>query len=155
LAADDGVTLTVDAAQSDLLLEAEIGRLADPIAGDSPAVRTYRMTPDSLRRAVAGGSTLEEFDRWFLARTGEPLPPAARLFVVGPQVTPPTVAKMLVVQFSTAELTDGVMQWPESSRFVAQRLGPAAVVIGANEFEEFRRVLSGIGIAVATPAEAE
>lgn len=153
LVADDGVTLTVDAAQSDLLLEAEIGRLADPVAGDSPTVRTYRVTPDTLRRAVAGGFTFDELDRWFLARTGEPLPPAGRLFVAGPHVSPPTATRLLVVQFATAELTDGVVQWPATAAFVAQRLGPAAVVIPAEQFGAFRAVLAGIGIAVDLPDE--
>jgi hypothetical protein len=148
LVADDGVTLTVDAAQSDLLLEAEVGRLADPVPGDNPAVRTYRVTPDTLRRVVAGGMSLDDLERWFVARTGEPLPPAGRLFVVGPGVSPPTAARLIVVQFPTAELTDGVVQWPATAAFVERRLGPAAVVVADEQLAEFRDVLREIGISV-------
>lgn len=148
LAADDGVTLTVDAAQSDLLIEAEIGRLADPVPGDSATVRTYRITPDTLRRAVSSGLTLEDLDRWFVARTGEPLPPAARLFVVGPNVSPPVAARLVVVQFPTAEVTEGVMQWPATVSLVDRRLGPAAVVVADERLEAFRKVMADIGITV-------
>jgi hypothetical protein len=148
LAADDGVTLTVDAAQSDLLLEAEIGRLADTVPGESPAVRTYRLTPETLRRATAAGFSLDELDRWFLVRTGEPLPPAARLFVVGPQVSPPVAGKLVVVLFPTAEIADGVTQWPATGSLVEKRLGPAALVVAEERLDEFRKVMEGIGIAV-------
>jgi hypothetical protein len=151
LVADDGVTLTVDAAQSDLLLEAEVGRLADPVSGDNPAVRTYRVTPDTLRRVVAGGMSLDDLERWFLARTGEPLPPAGRLFVVGPGVSPPTAARLVVVQFATAELTDGVVQWPATAAFVERRLGPTAVVVADERLTAFRDVLGEIGISLRLP----
>jgi hypothetical protein len=146
LVADDGLTLTVDAAQSDLLLEAEVGRLADPVPGDGPAVRTYRMTPDTLRRAVAGGLTADDLDRWFLARTGEPLPPAARLFVVGPDCSQPTAERLVVVQFPTEEMAEGVLQWPASRVFVGHRLGPMAVVVSEEQLAAFQSVLAGIGI---------
>jgi hypothetical protein len=43
---DDGVTLTVDAAAADLLLDAEIGRFAVPLPTDPQAPRRFRMTPD-------------------------------------------------------------------------------------------------------------
>jgi hypothetical protein len=155
LVADDGVTLTVDAPQSDLLLEAEIGRLADPVPGGNPAVRTYRLTPETLRRAVAVGMSLDDLDRWFLARTGEPLSPAGRLFVVGPHVSPPTAARLLVVQFPTAEVTDGVAQWPASAAFVEQRLGPAAVVVATERVGPFRELLAGIGITVKVMSDHE
>jgi hypothetical protein len=146
--AEDGVTLTVDAAQSDLLLEAEIGRLAEPLPNPVPTVRTYRLTPDTLRRAVQGGMSLEDLDDWFVSRTGHPLPPAARLFVIGPKVSPPTAAELMVIQFPTAELVDGVMQWPPLAAFVNQRIGPAAIIVSADQLNTFCEVLAGIGITV-------
>ncbi|MFO0849010.1 MAG: hypothetical protein U0871_10725, partial [Gemmataceae bacterium] len=99
--APDGVTLTVDAGQSDLLLEAEIGKLADPIAGDPPGVRRFRLTPESVRRALAGGMTVLDLDAWFEARTGGPLTPAGKLFAVGPDLPSPTAAHHLVLHLPT------------------------------------------------------
>jgi hypothetical protein len=146
---DDGVTLTVDPAQSDLLLEAEIGRLAEPVAGDPPGVRRFRLTPESLRRATTTGYSLADLDAWFLARAGHALPPAGRLFVVGPQLPPPTAERHLVVHLPTAEVADGLVQWPTTAELVDRRLGPTAVVVDEANLPRFREVLAGLGIALS------
>ncbi len=147
--ADDGVTLTVDPAQSDLLLEAEIGRLADPVAGDPPGVRRFRLTPESLRRATATGYTLSDLDAWFLARSGRPLPPAGRLFVLGPQLPPPTAGRHLVVHLPTAEIADGLLQWPTTAELVESRLGPTAVTVAEADLPRLKEVLAGLGIPLS------
>lgn len=149
--ADDGITLMVDAAQSDLLLEAEIGKLADPVAGEA-TVRTYRLTPETLQRAFASGMTLDDLDRWFLERTGDRLTPAGRLFVIGPQLTRPVAAQKLVIQLSTPDITDGILQWPESQRYVQIRLGPTAIVIRPEDLEPFRSVLAQLNITLDVEA---
>ena len=71
---DDGVTLTIDAAQADLLLEAEIGRFADPDPTAPPGVRRFRVSPPSLRRAAEQGYAVADIDTWFAERTGVPEP---------------------------------------------------------------------------------
>src|SRR5262249_58608316 len=49
---DDGVTLTVDLARSDLLLESELTRFAEPAGGaGGNGRRPYRLTPASLAPA--------------------------------------------------------------------------------------------------------
>jgi hypothetical protein len=146
---DDGVTLTVDPAQSDLLLEAEIGRLADPVAGDPPGVRRFRLTPESLRRATATVYTLADLDAWFLARAGRPLPPAGRLFVLGPQLPPPTAARHLVVHLPTAEIADGLLQWPATAGLVDRRLGPTAVTVDEANLPRLKEVLAELGITLS------
>jgi hypothetical protein len=145
----DGVTLTVDPAQSDLLLEAEIGRLAEPVAGDPPGVRRFRLTPESLRRATATGYSLADLDAWFTARAGHALPPAGRLFVLGPQLPPPTAERHLVVHLPTPEVADGLVQWPTTAELVEQRLGPTAVVVNEANLLRFKEVLEGLGIALS------
>src|SRR5207237_6518844 len=49
---DDGVTLTVDAAAADLLLDAEVMRFAAPVPGEPQAPRRFRLTAELLRRAA-------------------------------------------------------------------------------------------------------
>ena len=145
---DDGVTLTVDAAQADLLLDAEIGRYAEPLTNEAPGVRRFRLTPASVRRAADAGLSFADIDGWFAERTGGPLPPAGRLFLLGGKLPPPLASRRLVVRFSSAELTDGVMQWPETRRLMAERLGPTAVVVDEDAFEPLRRVLAEVGVVL-------
>lgn len=146
--APDGVTLTVDPAQSDLLLEAEIGRLADPVPGDPPGVRRFRVSPASLKRALATGLTLTDLDTWFRSRTGQPLTPAGRLFTVGPQLPPPTAGRVLVVEVPSADVTDGLVQWPPTAELIERRLGPTAVVVEDANLPRLRDVLNGLGIVL-------
>ncbi|MBX9580068.1 MAG: helicase-associated domain-containing protein [Gemmataceae bacterium] len=145
---DDGVTLTVDAAQADLLLDAEIGRYAEPLPPETPGVRRFRLTPATVRRAADAGLSFADIDGWFVDRTGGPLPPAGRLFLFGGKVPPPTAARRLVVRFSSAELADGVVQWPETRRLIADRLGPTAVVVEEEAFDPLRRVLAEVGVTL-------
>ena len=148
--ADDGVTLTVDAAQADLLFEAEIGRYAEPLHSEVPSIRRFRLSPQSLRRASEMGLSMAEIDAWFVDRSGAPLSPAGRLFLLGSQLPPPTASHRLVVRFATAEIADGVMQWPETRHLVAERLGPTALVIEEDQTEAFRQALADVGIGLAS-----
>jgi len=149
--ADDGVTLLVDAAQSDLLLEAEIGKYAEPLPNETPSVRRFKLTPRSLRRAAELGLTLTEIDQWFVERSGFPLSPAGRLFLLSRQLAAPVAARKLVVQFPTSELADGVMQWPESRALVAERLGPVSVAIEEAALAPLQAILAEVGAALANP----
>jgi hypothetical protein len=109
---DDGVTLIVDAAAADLLLDAEIGRFALPAPSDPSVGRQFYMTSELLRRAGESLS-IADIDTWFLERTGEPLSPAGRLLLLGPMSGPLTAARLLVVRFPDSQMTDGAMQWPK------------------------------------------
>jgi hypothetical protein len=143
---DDGLTLTLDAAQADLLLDAEIGRYAEPLPSESHTVRRFRLTPSSLRRATELGLSVADIDQWFLDRTGGVLSAAGRLFLVGSRLEPPAADRLTVVRFPTPEATDGVMQWPETRALVAERLGPTAVVVADDQLDALRRVLGEIGV---------
>jgi hypothetical protein len=145
--ADDGVTLTVDAAQSDLLLDPEIARLADPIP-DSTGPRKYAVTPGSVARAVQSGWAPPELDAWFAARTGGPLPPAAKLFTQAAALPPSLASRRLVVQLPNEAATDGLMQWPVTRRLVEERLGPTAVAVDDTNLDTLVMVLAEIGLRV-------
>lgn len=144
--ADDGLTLTVDAAQADLLLDAEIGRYAEPLPSESHTARRFRLTPASIRRAAELGLTVADIDQWFLDRTGDALSAAGRLFLLGDKLPPPTAARQTVVRFPTPEATDGVMQWPQTRELVAERLGPTAVVVDEERLDALRRALAEVGL---------
>jgi len=149
--ADDGVTLTVDPGQSDLLLEAEIGRISEPVVGDPAGVRRFRITPDSLRKAANYGWRFSEIDEWFLNRTGEGLPPAGCLFLNGPQLPPSLASKRMVVQVPEEAIANGLMQWPSTRDLIEERLGPAAFVVEETNLPRFAEVLAELGIPLDRP----
>jgi len=149
---DDGVTLTVDAAAADLLLDAEIGRFAAPLPPDPSAPRRFRLSAELLRRAAASFG-LADIDNWFIDRTGHPLTPAGRLLMLGPQAAPPTAARLLVVRFASPDLTDGAMQWPDTRALIAERLGPTAVAVDEANLEALKKVLADVGVVVGEQSE--
>ncbi len=134
----DGVTLAVDVARSDLLLETEIERFADKAGSDGSARRLYRMTPGSLARGRERGIGIRNLEEWFPQRTGEPLPPAARLLLAGAELPPLTVRQLTVVEAPSAIIADGLMQWPATRALIHARLGPQALVVRAEDLEAFR-----------------
>src|SRR5207253_7416298 len=86
----DGVTLSVDLAKSDLLLETELPRFAELLDRTAASGRRqYRLTPDSLANGRDGGLTVGTLESWFHQRAGQPLSAAARLLMVGGQVDAP------------------------------------------------------------------
>jgi hypothetical protein len=146
----DGVTLAVDVARSDLLLETELPAFAEPV--DQSAAngrRHYRLTPASLANGRAMGWTLGTLEAWFQQRAGQPLSPAARLLMVGGQVDAPFFGRHLVLHLPTAELADGVLQWPQTRGLVAARLGPTALVVPEEQAGLLREKLRQAGIHVA------
>lgn len=145
---DDGVTLTVDTPQADLLLEAEIGYFAEALPIEPNGTRRFRITPASLRRATESGRPLADIDHWFLERTGAPLCAAGRLLLLGAQLPPPRAVRLLVVKLPTVEIADGVVQWPGTRALVAERLGPLAVVVEEDRFAAFRAALAEVGVRV-------
>ncbi|MCS6865040.1 MAG: hypothetical protein RMJ56_13540 [Gemmataceae bacterium] len=144
--ADDGITLTVDTPQADLLLEAEIGLFAEALPIQANGTRQYQLTAAALHRALASGRSLADIDAWFLERAGAPLSPAGRLLVFGPQLQPLHAAKLLVVKVPTAEMADGLMQWPATRAHIAERLGPQALVVRPDDFPALQAALAELGI---------
>ncbi len=148
---EDGVTLTIETSQSDLLLEAEIGRVAEPVTGDSPSVRRFRLTPTTLRRATTIGMSIADLDAWFISRTGNLLPAAGRLFVLGPTLPSPTISRHLVIHLPSSEIADGLMQWPDTADLLTCRLGPNAVVVEDENLALLKSALEEVGVVLAEP----
>ncbi|MFO0841829.1 MAG: hypothetical protein U0797_05435 [Gemmataceae bacterium] len=147
---DDGVTLAVDLARSDLMLETELPRFADLVDRATTAgKRRYRLTPASLGRARSEGMTIAALETWFSQRAGLPVTPAARLLLTGAQLSPPQLRRHLVLHVETAEVADGLTQWPGTSELIAERLGPTALAVGEGELEALTAKLREIGVEVS------
>jgi hypothetical protein len=149
----DGVTLTVDLARSDLLLETELPRFAEVLGG--PPVngrRQYRLTPASLAAAREQGVQATTLEAWFQQRTGGPLTPAARLLLAGAQMPAPRLRRHLVLHVAAAEVADGLLQWPPTRALIADRLGPTALVVEEENLEALRQRLGEAGITLTDAA---
>ena len=144
---DDGVTLAVDAGLADLLLDAEIGRIADPIPDEGNGARRFRITPESVRRAAVGVPT-DELDAWFVTRTGERMPAPGRLFAVAAAMPASHVARLTVLRLPNADAVDGLLQWPTTRPLVSDRLGPKAVAVEEENLPALLEVLRQLGVKV-------
>ncbi len=145
----DGVTLTIDLARSDLLLETELPRFAVPLERPGGnGRRQYRLTPASLAAARDGGLSVPQLEAWFAQRTGGPLSPAARLLLGGAQAPAPELKRHLVLHVATPELADGLVQWPQTRALIEDRLGPTALVIAEENTGKLREQLRALGMAL-------
>jgi Helicase conserved C-terminal domain len=141
----DGVTLTIDLARSDLLVETELLRFAAPVEEKTDGRRQFRMTPESMIAGRAAGLSLRALEEWFPQRTGQPLSPAGRLLMTGGQMPPALLRTHLVVHVATPELADGLLQWPGTRALIAERLGPTALAVAAEHVDGLRQRLTGLG----------
>jgi hypothetical protein len=155
----DGVTLTVDRARSDLLLETEVQRFAEPVGPNSTAHaragaelangrRQYRLTPGSLAAGRESGLSLTNLEGWFVQRTGQVLTPAARLLLTGCEFPPLELRRLCVLNVPTRELADGLVQWPATRSLIVERLGPTALVVAEENVGVLRERMQGLGVKV-------
>jgi Helicase conserved C-terminal domain len=150
----DGVSLTLDPARSDLLVDAELASFADEQTEVSRGTtagslrRRFVVTRASLARADETGMTEPTLATWFPRRTGTEIPPAIRLLLLaaGPRVAALTAGRPLVVRTPNAEILDGLVQHPETRDLLGERLGPTAVAISAGALPAFRLAVARLGI---------
>jgi hypothetical protein len=148
----DGVTLSVDLARSDLLLDTEVQRFAEAV--ERPGVngrRFYRLTPASLASGKEGGVSLATLENWFVQRTGQPLSPAGRLLLTGGHVPSLELKRSLVLHVASPELADGLQQWPGTRSLIEGRLGPTALVVLEEHVPLLRERLQTLGMTVQLP----
>jgi hypothetical protein len=146
---DDGVTLTIDPIRADLLLETELRRFAEPYERPgSNGQRQYRLTPASLGVAQAAGMEREAMEEWFRQRTGRPLTPAAKLLLGASHLPALEVRQELVLHVESADVADGLLQWPGTRGLFRARLGPTALSLSEEDVPSLRERLTGLGIHV-------
>ena len=148
----DGVTLTVETTRSDLLIETELPRFAEHVSS-SPAhnQKVYRLTPASLTSARATGLTLPTLETWFQQRCGQPLSPAVRLLMTGSQLPAPKLQRVLVLQMASAELAEGLLQWPVTRELISLRLGPTALAVNEEQLPALLECMRGAGLPLPEP----
>ncbi|HEY2156649.1 MAG TPA: helicase-associated domain-containing protein [Isosphaeraceae bacterium] len=143
----DGVTLALDLGRSDLLVDAELARFADELP---PAAtrRRFRVSPESLARALDGGRSVSSLTRWFHQRSGTGLPAAIRLLLhaAAPEGEPIAATRPLVLSVPSESLLDGLLQHPETAPYLGDRLGPTAVVVVEPLWPRLREVLDALGL---------
>ncbi len=144
----DGVTFAVDAAQSDLILEAELNQIAIALPGPSGGPRRFALTPDTLKLAQRHGYSLSTLEQWAHDRSDQPLSSAARLLFAGSTGTA-SVRRLLVIELPNETVADGVTQWPTTGALVQERLGPCAIVVAESDLETLKERLAAIGVTVA------
>jgi hypothetical protein len=147
----DGVTLTIDPARSDLLLETELRRFAELLERPGPnGRRQYRLTPASMTAARERGLGLRVLEDWFVQRTGQPISPAARLLLTGPLTPPFEMRRRLVLHVSTPEVVDGLLQWPGTRALIQERLGPMTVAVAEEDVDRLQEQLRELGLSFQT-----
>ena len=143
----DGVTLSIDLARSDLLLETEVQGLAELVNRPSlQGRRLYRFTPASLAKARDAGWTLGNLESWFQHRTGLPLSPAAQLLFNAALVPPLELRRQIILHVVSALAADGLQQWPGTRDLIQSRLGPTALVVAEQNVEALRARCQEMGL---------
>ena len=148
----DGITLTLDPSRADLLIDAELVRIADEIpatqarprsAASGVPVRRFTISADSMTRAAAMGISRTQIVDWFQRRTGGPPSPAIRLLIQdSSRPTALTARRMLVLSTSGTDLADGLLQHPATCNLVGQRLGPTALSVPEDQLDELVKALA-------------
>ncbi len=143
----DGVTLSVDLARSDLLLESEVLRFAEPVARPGlQGRRLYRLTPATVTAGRQNGLSEAALETWFRQRTGQPLTPAARLLFAGPETEPLELRRQLVLYVGSEEVAAGLEQWPGTRSLILNRVGPTALVVAEENLPLLTERLQELGI---------
>ena len=153
----DGVTLTLDPARSDLLVDAELSRLADEQPSEmghsrerpSDPRRRFVVTPDSLARAAVMGYTPEQLSASYLRRTGRDIPPSVKLMALAASSRIPlSTSRPLILHVPNSEILDGLTQHPTTRDFLGERLGPTSIVVNEASLAAFRDALGRLGLAL-------
>jgi hypothetical protein len=144
----DGVTLVVDVARSDLLLETDLPRIAVPLGTTPGGKRQYRITPASLAGARESWATVANLETWFVQRTGQPMPAAVRMLLTAAQMPPPRFKRQLVLHLASEEIADGLLQWPETRDLIESRLGPTTLVVPEQNVPLLRERLKAVGVTI-------
>lgn len=148
--AADGLGFAVNEYRSDLLLESEIRRFAEPDPTPGDERPHFRMTRATLQATRARGLDGRQLNDWFVRRAGEPLSATARLLLAGEETPPLTLQPMHVLRLPSSDLADGLAKWPETARLVGERLGPALLAVPEEAIEPLRAKLAELGVKLLT-----
>ncbi len=152
----DGVTLVLDPARADLLVDAELAQFADPVpvperssghSGTSQP-RRFLITGESLQRGTSRGISPPRLSEWFERRSGRPIPASVQLLLLAQSSRVPTLkaARIVVLTLPTPELLEGLRQLPVTRALLGESLGPTSVAVPQNQIVPLQSVLKELGI---------
>lgn len=154
---DDGVTLKVDLDKSDLLLESELLRFAQPLDfSDANGRKLFRVTRETLERAFEFGWRIDSAEQWYLQRTGAPAPASVRLLLRALGGLRLDADVLIVVTVESPLVADGLLQHPRTADLISRRIGPCSLVVEEARMPELHRALEELGVELAdhTPRAA-
>ena len=99
----------------------------------------------SVGRAMEAGWSADEINRWFHRRAGHAVTPAIAAMLHGRSATV-SMARKLVLKLSSADMLDGLLQWPVTGSCLGERLGPCAVEVPADRVEALRAGMLQLGM---------
>jgi hypothetical protein len=145
----DGVTLDVDVSRSDLLLESEIARFADPLEPADGVRQRFQITRDSLKRANDRGIGSEWLEEWFKRRMGDSLPASVAAMLQLAAGSPVSMRTIVVLEVSDESAVDGLLQHPATAKLFLSRLGPRALAVSMDRVDEVTAALVALGANAA------
>jgi hypothetical protein len=144
---DDGITWEVDLARSDLLVERELARFAEPVGGTEGRLQ-YRIVPDSLARAARQGLRAPYLREWFKQRANKDLPASVELMLQASSKSAVELSNIIVLQTETDAVADGILQHPATKSYISHRIGPTALVVAAEKYGPLKQALIEMGVEV-------
>jgi hypothetical protein len=154
----DGVTLALDPARADLLVDAELARFADPLPppesglarGSVSLGRRFQISGQSLEKGISRRLDASQLRKWFERRTGGKMPPSVELLLAAKSSTGARIkaSKMVVLTLQSAELLDGLQQHPATAAFLGERLGPTSVAVPEDQVAPLQDALRELGISL-------
>lgn len=154
----DGVTLALDPARADLLVDAELAHFADPLPMPEPALahrpvstgRRFQISGASLQRGIGHRTDASQLSEWFERRTGEKIPPAVQLLLAARSSRAARIkaARLVVLTLPNPVLLEGLRQHPATTDFVGERLGPTSVAIPEHQVASLQKALKELGITL-------
>lgn len=143
----DGVTLHVDTSKSDLMLDAELRRIAEPMSfGSSAGDQVYVITTSSLMSAIEQGLGIDYIEKWFRDRTGNPPPPSVMLLFRAADGSQLVARHRLVLHTESPLVADGLLQHPATAQLFEERLGPTSLAVDKSSVVKLREALVDLGI---------
>jgi hypothetical protein len=152
----DGVTLALDSARADLLVDAELAQFADPAPpserasaqSGTSAPRRFVISGESLQRGGSRGMAPPRLREWFERRAGRPIPPAVHLLLMAKSSRVPALkaAKIVVLTVPNPEVLEGLRQLPATRSLLGEILGPTSVAIAEDQVAALETVLEELGI---------
>jgi hypothetical protein len=113
----------------------------------------YQLTAQSVRRAGEQGIKLEHIQSFIQRTTGEAMPPSLQKQVEQWQTavgTSVSLEHLAVLQVDDEATLNQLWETPPIRQFFGQRLGPRAVVVRPERWDELVEALEGQGISVDT-----